>query len=395
MRSAERPMVLSGRLFPDGSPTQIEVVDGLIQSVKSADALDEPDGTERWIVSGFFDLQVNGSMGRSFAAPQLCIEDVEFIARAVLKTGVTRLLPTVVSADLDVLTHQLSVIAEAMERSPLAAAMCPGIHIEGPFIHPDDGPRGAHRRQYVRDPSIADYERLQTASRGRVVMLTLAPERPGGIELIRHVSAQGVVVGLGHHRADAESLEEAVVAGARISTHLGNGADAMLPRLHGNYIWQQLGEDRLWASFIADGHHLPAAALRCMLRAKTLARSVLVTDANELAGMPPGRYSHHGSEVELTADGRITIPGTPYLAGSAASMPLLIGRAVADAGLTLTEAVNLATRQPEAIMRNHVTGGSLEAGQPANLVELTWRPHEATIDVHRAVIGPFSAAVAC
>jgi N-acetylglucosamine-6-phosphate deacetylase len=335
-------------------------------------------------VPGFFDLQVNGNAGRSFAAPGLTIEDVEHIARAVLQTGTTRFLPTLVTADLETLCRQLSVLADTMERVPLVRAMCPGVHLEGPFINPEDGPRGAHRRQYVREPSIAEYERLQAAARGRLVMLTLAPERAGAIELIRHVASQGVVAALGHHRADEETLEHAIAAGAQISTHLGNGSDAVLPRL-ANYIWRQLGEDRLWASFVADGHHLPPATLRCMLRAKGPPRSILVTDAIELAGMPPGRYLRRGLEAELTKEGKVVLVGTPYLAGSVATMPLLIAHAVRDAGLTFVDAVRLVTLQPESLMRRHVTSWSCQPGQPANLTELDWSRADAAIRIRTAI----------
>ncbi len=350
------------------------------------DSLEEPTGAERWVVPGFFDLQVNGFAGRNFSSPDLTHEGVEHIARALLQTGTTRLLPTVVTADTETLCRQLSVLAEAMERVPLVRAMCPGIHLEGPFLNPEDGPRGAHRRQYVREPSIAEYERLQAAARGRLLMLTLAPELPGAIELIRHAASQGVVVALGHHRADDETLEQAVSAGARLSTHLGNGSDAMLPRL-ANYIWRQLGEDRLWASFIADGHHLPPATLRCMLRAKGPARSLLVTDAIELAGMPPGRYMRRGAEVELTEDGKVVLVGSPYLAGSVATMPLLVAHAIRDAGLTFVEAVRLATLQPETLMRRHVRPWSCQPGQPANLAEVVWSPADAALKLRAAVTG--------
>ena len=388
MTATVEPIVLAGRLFPDGGPVRIEVQDGRIASVAPVESLDEPARSERWIVPGFFDLQVNGFAGRSFADSALTIEHVEQIVRAVLPTGTTRLLPTPVTADLETLCRQLSVLAEAMERIPVVGAMCPGIHLEGPFIHPDDGPRGAHRRQYVREPSIAEYERLQAAARGKLVMLTLAPDQPGAVELIRHVAGQGVVVALGHHRADDATLDRAIAAGARISTHLGNGSDAILPRL-ANHIWRQLGDDRLWASFIADGHHIPPATLRCMLRAKGLARSVLITDAIELARMPPGRYMRRGLEAELTQDGKVALVGTPYLAGSVATMPRLIAHAVSDAGLAFAEAVRLTTLQPELLMCRHVAAWSCQPGQPANLVELAWSPTDAAITIRAAVIHQF------
>ncbi len=381
-------VVLTGRLFPDGNPARIEVREGRITTVAPVNSLDESPDSERWIVPGFFDVQVNGFAGRSFAEPGLTVEDVEFIARAQLSTGTTRLLPTLVTAHLDALCHQLSVLADAMERIPLVRAMCPGIHLEGPFIHPEDGPRGAHRRECVRDASIPEYDRLQAAARGKILMLTLAPERPGAIDLIRHAAGKGVVVALGHHRADDATLDRAIAAGARTATHLGNGSDAMLPRLS-NHIWRQLGDDRLWASFIADGHHLPPATLRSMLRAKGMSRSLLVTDAIELAGMPPGRYPRRGTEAELTPDGKVVLVGTPYLAGSAATMPQLLTRAITDAGLNFTDAVRLATLQPEKLMQPHVAPWSCEPGQPPNLVELTRNRADAGIKIKTAVIERF------
>jgi N-acetylglucosamine-6-phosphate deacetylase len=384
-----KSLSLEGRLFPDGAPVHVEVQDGCIVSVSPLTRLDEPAGSERWLVPGFFDLQVNGFAGRSFAEPNLTVEDVDYIARAVLQTGATRFLPTLVTAELETLAHGLSVLADAIERVPLVRAMCPGIHLEGPFIHPDDGPRGAHRRECVRDPSIPEYDRLRAAARGKIVMLTLAPERPGAIELIRHVASQGVIVALGHHRADDETLDRAIAAGARLCTHLGNGSDAMLPRL-ANHIWRQLGDDRLWACFIADGHHLPPATLRCMLRAKGAERSILVTDAIELAGMSPGRYMRRGLEAELTPDGKVTLVGTPYLAGSVATMPLVVARAVRYAGLSFTDAVRLATLQPESLMSRYVTSWSCRPGQPANLAELSWTSADAAPKLHTAVIEGFS-----
>ncbi len=389
MPQISKPLVLEGRLFPDGNPARVEVREGRIVSVSPPGKAEEAHGIERWIVPGFFDVQVNGFAGRSFADFDVTIENVEHIVRALLPTGTTRLLPTLVTAELETLSRQLSVLAEAMERIPIVRAMCPGIHLEGPFIHPEDGPRGAHRRECVRDPNIAEFERLQEAARGKIAMLTLAPERPGAAELIRHVSEKGVIVSLGHHRAEDKSIERAVAAGALMCTHLGNGSDAMLPRL-ANHIWRQLGDDRLWAGFIADGHHLPPATLRSMLRAKGSARSILVTDAIELAGMPPGRYTRRGVEAELTPEGKVVLVGTPYLAGSASTMPLLLERAVSDGGLTFPEAVRLVTIQPETLMQRYVSAWSCKPGEPANLVELTWNKKDVAVKILTVINGEFS-----
>jgi N-acetylglucosamine-6-phosphate deacetylase len=270
------------------------------------------------------------------------------------------------------------------------SAMCPGMHVEGPFIHPEDGPRGAHPCEHVRPPNLADFERLYEACRGKMRILTLSPEQPGALEVIEAATRAGVVVALGHHRADRAAIDAAIAAGAKMSTHLGNGADAQLPR-NDNYIWWQLGEDRLWASFISDGHHLPPATLRAMLRAKTPARSVLITDAMAAAGMPPGRFPLGTSEVVKTPEGKVCLPGTPYLAGSAAEMPLVVARAVADGGLELAKAVELATLQPARLVPTAADPWSCAAGRPANLVEFDWEPATGELTVRKTVFRRFSA----
>jgi len=376
---------LAGRLYPGGGAS-IQIRQGRIERVEPA-ATSDSHGSERWIVPGFFDLQVNGFGGRDFLKPDLSIEDVEFIARAVLATGTTRFLPTMITAALDDMCRRLAVIARAIETVPLVARMCPGIHVEGPFIHPEDGPRGAHPREHVRPPNIEDYERLRDAASGKIALLTIAPDQPGASAVIAHAAQQGVLVAIGHHRGDAAAIETAVAAGARMCTHLGNGCDAVLPRLD-NPIWRQLGEDRLWASFIADGHHLPAATLKCMLRAKTPQRSILVTDAMAAAGMPAGWYPLGQQEVERTPEGKVVLRGTPYLAGSAADMPTVIATAVVDGGVSFTEAITMASSNPAQVLGLPVQAPFAE-GQEANLVEVDWEP-AGGLRTRKVVSGRFS-----
>jgi N-acetylglucosamine-6-phosphate deacetylase len=380
------PGILTGRRFPDGQPVRITVREGHIEGVEPVQTLSERGGTQRWITPGLFDLQVNGFAGENFLDPAVTPEDVSHIARSVLRSGATRFLPTVITAGISAMCQQLSVIADTMAADPLVAAMCPGVHIEGPFINPEDGPRGAHPREHVREPSIADFERLHRAAGGRVALLTLAADQPRAVDLIRHARERGVLVAIGHHRAGPEALEAAIDAGARLCTHLGNACDAMLPRTD-NYVWQQLGEDRLWASFIADGHHLPPFTLRCMLRAKTVARSVLITDAMAAAGMPPGQYSLGETEVERTPSGRVVLPGTPYQAGSSADMPLVVRNAVAYGGVSFEEAIQMASLQPAALLS--CGSWSCAPGAEADLVEFDWNPDQQTLVPHRIAFRSF------
>lgn len=380
---------LVGRLYPEGRPARVIVMDGIIREVRALPALTESPGTQRWITPGFFDLQVNGFAGRNFIDMHPGAGDPRHIAEAVLRTGVTRFLPTVITAGMETLCRQLSVIADAIESDPLVRQMCPGAHVEGPFLNPEDGPRGAHPREHVRPPSIEDFDRLYAAARGHVALLTLAADQPGSVELIRHAAGRGVPVSIGHHRPSLQDIETAVKAGARLCTHLGNGSDAMLPR-HSNYVWYQLGDDRLWATFIADGQHLPPATLRCMLRAKGIERSILITDAMGAAGLPPGRYPLGQIEVERTPEGRVVLPGTPYQAGSAAEMPLVISCAVRNGGVSFQEAVALASLRPHELLFGRSAAWACTPGARADCVEITWAPSEHRLTPHRSVIGRFA-----
>jgi N-acetylglucosamine-6-phosphate deacetylase len=217
--------------------------------------------------------------------------------------------------------------------------------MEGPYISPEDGPRGAHAREHVRGADVDDFRRRQDAAEGRIRIVTLAPEAPGALPLIEHLVRAGVRVAIGHTAADRAQIQDAVAAGATLSTHLGNGCAGTLPR-HPNLIWEQLAEDRLLASLIVDGHHLPEATVRSMVRAKTPARTMLVTDAMAAAGMPPGVYTLGGQKVELDRAGRVAAPGASNLAGSALTLPVAIGNAVRFTGLSLEDVIPMATTRP-------------------------------------------------
>jgi N-acetylglucosamine-6-phosphate deacetylase len=292
---------------------------------------------------GFFDLQVNGFAGVDFNRPGRTPEELARAVAALRATGVTRFLPTLITSSL---AHFASCAAALAEFDDAAggAAMA-GIHMEGPYISPADGPRGAHPREDVAPASIEDFKRRQEAAQGRIVLVTLAPEVEGAMELIEHLVGQNVRVAIGHTAATPEQIRDAVRAGATLSTHLGNGCANLVAR-HPNFIWEQLAADELTASFIVDGHHLPPATVKAMVRAKTPARSVLVTDAIAAAGCAPGRYQLGHLEVELSAEGRVAAPGAPNLAGSALAMNDAVANAVRFTGLALDEVLPLATTQP-------------------------------------------------
>lgn len=224
-----------------------------------------------------------------------------------------------------------------------------GFHVEGPHIGIEDGPRGAHPARWVRPPDISEFQRWQDATGNRVRIVTLSPHWPEAPEYIHAVTQTGTVVSIGHTGATKEQIAAAVDAGATLSTHLGNAAPAMM-RKHPNCIWDQLADDRLNASFIVDGIHLESAFFRAALRAKSLERSILVTDAAAPAGAAPGSYRLGELDVELTADDRVVLAGKDKLAGSALRMNRAIANAMRIAGVSLRDAVQMASTNPARLI---------------------------------------------
>jgi N-acetylglucosamine-6-phosphate deacetylase len=292
---------------------------------------------------GFVDLQVNGFAGIDFNTPGLTDEDIRRVIPILRATGVTRFLPTLITSPIERFAACARAIVDVDD--PAIA----GIHQEGPYISPEDGPRGAHPRAHVSPASIDDFQRRQEAARGRIVLVTLAPEVPGAIELIEHLAVHGVRAAIGHTAASTVQIRNAIAAGATLSTHLGNGCAATLPR-HPNLIWEQLAADDLHASLIVDGHHLPDATVKAMIRVKSPRRTILITDAIGAAGRPPGRYRLGDVEVEVAEDRRVSLSGTSYLAGSALTMPEAIGQTVRATGLPLEDVMPMASAIPAAYL---------------------------------------------
>ena len=340
-------------------------------------------GEKRWLSAGFVDLQVNGYAGHDLNGLTLDIASVRALCQAMLKVGVTTFLPTIITAPEARIIAALRTLREACAQYPEVAAMVAGIHVEGPHIAPEDGPRGAHPAADVRPPDVAEFDRWQLVAGGLVKLVTLSPHWPEAPAYIRHLVRSGVTVSLGHTSADAAQIAAAVDAGASLSTHLGNGSHTMLNRRH-NHLWPQLADDRLTAMFIADGHHLTPAQLKAMLRAKGLERSLVVSDTVALGGLPAGKYQTPiGGKVELRADGFLAIDdGTGnYLAGAALPMTNVIPVLVNQVGLTLGEAIALLTVAPGRQVGGR---GVLAIGQPADLMAFHWdgssvRPEVASV----------------
>ncbi len=298
---------------------------------------------------GFVDLHVNGFAGVDFNTPGRSAEQLQTALTAMRTTGVTRCLPTLITSSGDRFAACASALAAC--RDPMIA----GIHMEGPYISPLDGPRGVHPRADVIPASWEDFERRQDAAGGRISLVTLAPEVPGALRLIERLVEGKIRVAVGHTAAGREQLRAAVSAGATLATHLGNGCAAILPR-HDNVIWEQLAADELNASLIVDGYHLPPSVVKVMIRAKGIGRSILVTDATAAAHAPAGRYRLGVQEVEGHAAGRVTLPGQTHLAGSGLTMDTAVANVVRFGAATLEEALTLASVNPARFMGFAPTG---------------------------------------
>lgn len=305
--------------------------------------------SDLYVSPGWIDIQVNGYAGFDINAANATVDDLRGMAQALRRTGVTRFLPTIITESHEHIRRCLQVVAKAYQESDLQP-MIAGIHLEGPYISPHDGARGAHPKAHVRPPDWQEFQSWQQDAKGLIRIVTLSPEYPEAPEFIERASAAGIIVAIGHTLATSEQIAEAVEAGAKLSTHLGNGIPAMLHR-HVNPIWDQLAHDQLYASFIFDGHHLPESVMKVMLRAKGVARTILVSDAVALAGMAPGVYDTPvGGKVELHADGRLTLYGTPYLAGSASCLADGLTHALRCLNGRLADALTLVTFNPARLL---------------------------------------------
>jgi len=302
---------------------------------------------------GLIDLQVNGYAGFSFNGDPAgwTAQQFHHVRSAMARRGVVAALPTFITDDAALMIARARKYAEVISGDAALAAFFPALHIEGPFISPVEGPRGAHPKFYCELPeALGDLiDRLRQASGNRVAIVTLAPELPGALEMIRKHAAAGICMAIGHTQASASTLDEAVAAGARLSTHLGNGSHALLPRLD-NYVQHQLADDRLLATFIADGCHMPLTTLKNFIRAKTPQRSILITDAVAAAEMPPGVYELGGEQVELNLDGRVAKPGAPNLAGSALTLDRAVIGTHLHCDVTFEQAWAMASTIPASLL---------------------------------------------
>ncbi|MCX5772824.1 MAG: amidohydrolase family protein [Candidatus Hydrogenedentes bacterium] len=361
-------LIVRGRLLDETQVSDVVVEAGRVASVGQAGrGQAEIGGRNSIIAPTLFDIQVNGVMGMDLQSPALRIEDVRGIAGYLAGWGVSRFVPTVMTGAPAMMARSCRIIGQAIEQDREVARAVPGVHLEGPCISPEDGPRGAHDRKYVRKPDLRAFDKLYKAAGGRIVYTTVAPELPGAVDYIRALTARGVVVSLGHHNATGEQIARAVDAGARMCTHLGNGLASMIHR-HSNPLWPQLADDRLAASFLADLQHLPVPMLKTFIRAKDPQNVVLASDSVHIAGQPPGRYMLGEMSVELLPSGRICLSGTGLLGGSSLMLLQGVVNAAQTGAMTLSEAFASASDVPARVLGLKRGSGMPEPGKRADFL---------------------------
>lgn len=376
---------LESAFGPKGRPARYEIdADGRIARTTPLAAA--PKNEDVVVTPGLVDIQVNGFAGVDFNAPGLDAEGLDRALSGMLSCGVTRCLPTLITNGEAELIALLRDLDAAVSQSKLGPLMVPGYHIEGPFLSPEDGYAGCHPPQHMRSASRALVQKLEDVSTRPLKIMTVAPEIEGVLDLIPFLVSRGIACAIGHSAASRAVTDAAIEAGASMSTHLGNGVPHLLNK-NENPLFVQLGRDRLMASFIADGIHIPTDMLQSWLRAKTIGRSILVTDATAGAGVPgkTGTFTIGAQKIERHADGSVRLPGSRYLAGSAASMDQMLRNVMRWYGLTVADAIRLARENPLRAVSLPVENPGVD--QPADFVE--WESRDDEMHVRMAQIGPW------
>ncbi|NNG09886.1 MAG: N-acetylglucosamine-6-phosphate deacetylase, partial [Arenibacter sp.] len=353
---------VQGILYSDGEEVALGISNGEIASISRQ--IQDGNSSDMFLAPGLIDIQINGYMGVDFSGPDLSVEGVRKATKALWKAGVTSYFPTIITSDLERMKKNFAILAEA-KKDPEIGKSIPGFHLEGPYISPVKGFRGAHLEKYIKNPDWEEFKELQEAANNGIRLITLAPELDGAISFIRNCVATGVTVSLGHHNGSAEDITAAVDAGAKMATHLGNGCANEINRHH-NPIWPQLSDDRITPSIIADGFHLTKEEVRSFYKVKGADKTVLVSDALDLAGLPPGEYIRGERSLLLTPN-VVKLPKENVLAGAASPISACIGVIMDYTQCGIKEAVQMASTNPAQLLLLHDLG-EIAQGKQANLV---------------------------
>lgn len=364
---------MEGLLYLDGKAVSVEIVDGVISQVKAIKV--GSDFPEFYLAPGLIDIQINGYMGVDFSDQDLSPDQMHEATFALWKEGVTSYLPTVITRDHERLVRSFSLLSETLEDDIISMSI-PGFHLEGPYLSPVKGYRGAHPEQHIRLPDWEEFTVFQESAQQGIKLVTVAPEMEGAIPFIQKSHESGVVVSLAHHNGTPEDIDQAVEAGASFSTHLGNGCANEINRHH-NPLWPQLSNDGLSISIIADGSHLTKEEVRTFYKVKGPEGTILVSDALSFAGLPLGTYEKDGEIYELTSE-VVKFPSENVLAGAATPLSRCIGKVMDFTQCSLADAIHMASTNPAKLMGlDHL--GEIKEGKRADLILFTMEGGEMHI----------------
>ncbi len=320
------------------------------------------------LAPGFIDVHIHGAAGHDVMFADM--DGLAVVQRFLATHGVTSYFPTTVTAPIDATLAALERLATAIERAEAhpvreAQALPLGIHLEGPFLSHEK--RGVHPPEHLQAPSFQLFGRMWDAARGRIKLMTIAPELPGALELIEEAVRRGVCVSLGHSNADLDTARAGIAAGARHATHTFN---AMRPLDHRDpgIVAAVLGDWRVSAEIICDGVHVAPAMVQLLLKAKGADGAILITDATSATGMPEGRHRLGGFEVEVR-NGQCLHEGK--LAGSVLTLDRAVRHAMEFAHWDLQDAVRLATINPARNVGMSLRRGALIPGAVADAAVLS------------------------
>jgi N-acetylglucosamine-6-phosphate deacetylase len=364
--------------YSTAKPVQIKIENGKITEILPIKKLKD-EHSKVYISPGFFDNQVNGFAGVSFAFgdSNLSEEGIEKATAELWKKGVTTYLPTLTTNSQEVLVRNFKILANAVHDKKLKGSI-PGFHLEGPYINPEDGYRGAHPKQFVRLPNWNEFMEMYNASGENILQVTVSPEIEGAQDFIIKCKEKGIIVAVGHHNANKEQLDLAVKNGARIATHLGNGCANMINR-HFNPLWPQLANDELMISIICDGFHLLPEEIKTFYGVKGVDKTIITSDVTSYAALEPGEYkTETGETIELTKEGKLHYPAQNVLYGSASPITNGVGHIMEVTGCSLGNAVQMASTNP-AKLYGLDDRGTLEVGKRADLILFTLDDYKVNI----------------
>ena len=370
---------------PDGRVAEVEVRGSKIRRVVFATESQRSDGAKLpYLLPVLVDLQHNGALGAYYGdIPEMGLGKLHQIASHLRRKGVGRCLLTMITQKRTELNRLAAFLGDVLETDRELARLFFGIFHEGVFISPKDGWRGAHSSNWIELPDWERLKEIDELTGGRIKLVNVAPEEPGGLEFIEKAVAAGKMISLGHCCPSAEVVDEAISLGATMVTHFGNGAASQIHRFE-NPLWTFLDREELTLGLICDGFHLPGAIVRIAMKCKGRKNCLPVSDASGCSGLRPGAYEIVGGRrIEITSAGRVHMAADPeILAGGWFQQDRSVEFLVKECGFTFLEAWDQCSRLPAQAIGIRLP--ELAEGEEASFVMARW---DDGLVIERAVHG--------